>query len=401
MQVGFLTSSYPDHPGHPRGIFVHRLAKSLVEEGLEVTVVAPGSDRARPYEERDGVQIRRLRYWLSGDKSITQELSGIAPAIRRSPWKSVQLLPLFARMVEGASSLTKSCDLLHAHWLYPAGTAAVVGSLGRETPVVVTCHGGDINLARSSAPLRLIAQTVLRRSDCCIAVSPRDKETIREWAPKAPRVEFLPVGVDIGQRVATIDALTSGTAPTAFRRSSSFNVLYVGSLVRRKSVATLLDALHALRDRERQFECVVVGDGPEGPELKMRARELRLDNVTFVGSRPPDEIAGWMNAANVFVLPSLSEPWGSVVAEAMAVGTPVIVSETAGSSILVRNGVSGFTFPERDATALARRLMQLADLPDIERSKMGIAATESIVEHGVSTEAVAGRYHSIYRDVLS
>lgn len=400
MRIGFLTSSYPDDVGHPRGIFVHRLARSLVEEGLEVTVVAPGSDQAPVMERRDGVQIRRLQYWLSGGQRLTRELAGIEPAVRRSPWLSLQLLLLFGRMVTGVRRLFRESDLVHAHWLYPAGTAALLGRLGRNRPLVVTCHGGDLNLARRSTPFELLARTVLRHSQCCLGVSPRDRETIRTWVNDTSRVEFLPVGVDLDRPPPELPTVASDAHATRFHGCRCCRVLYVGSLVTRKSVATLLDALYELRDGPNRFQCAVVGNGPEGPRLKRQAHDLNLSNVQFVGARGPDEVASWMKTADVLVLPSLSEPWGSVVAEAMAVGTPVIVSETAGSASLVEDAVSGFTFPERDASALARRLTGVAAMSDTERANMGRAARQSVVDHAVDTRSVARRHIALYRDTL-
>lgn len=403
MHVGFVTSSYPDEEGHPRGVFIHRLARGLVEDGLEVTVVAPGSDRAPAREVRDGISIRRYSYWLPGGQRLTRDLAGIEPALGESPWLAPQAFPLVARLIQGAARLARETDLLHAHWLYPAGFAAMTARLTSSVPLVVTSHGGDLNLARRFILFRRMGEVVARRADACIGVSPRDRETLTTLANAGSTVEFIPVGVDAsrGGEITPLGERAQDHEASGFSTFQGLRVLYVGSLVPRKSVRTLLDSVEELRHRGLPVGCAIVGDGPEGPRLRKYARRRALDQIWFAGSRSPEEVRHWMATADLLVLPSIAEPWGSVVPEAMALGTPAIVSDTAGSACLIAEGRSGYTFDESDARALAARMVAYARLSGSERDRMGAAAREAVEAAGVLTHQVAARHRVLYESLLA
>lgn len=412
MRVGFLTSSYPDDENHPRGIFIHRLARGLVDEGLEVEVVAPGSDSAPPREVRDGVRIRRLAYWRSGGQRLTRDLSGIAPALVESPWLVVQLATLFGRFLQGGAWLRDRCDVVHAHWLYPGGLAAVLACLRSDRPVVLTSHGGDLALARRNALARWVGRLVTVRGDFCIGVSPRDRDMLidlsggHDRAEKdlgGPPVDFIPVGVDLEQFSASSGQRELEDLPDAgaFAEQPGLRVLYVGSLVRHKSIETLIDAVHTVGLEGREISCAIVGGGPLEEGLRLRAGRKRLGGVRFVGPRPPTEVPRWMEAADVLVLPSTAEGWGSVVVEAMATETPVVVSEAAGVATLVVSGRTGFLFPPGDEQALAQHLVALAEMTPVELRSMGDAARQAVREHRLGTSDIARRHLEVYRTVLA
>jgi glycosyltransferase involved in cell wall biosynthesis len=120
---------------------------------------------------------------------------------------------------------------------------------------------------------------------------------------------------------------------------------------------------------------VFAGDGPERNNLERRAAELGLsDRVRFLGFVNQSQLPSVYCAANLFVLPSLFEPFGLVVNEAMLCGLPVAVSDRVGAKFdLVRPGENGYVFPAEDVDALAAILGRI--LPDAqERARMGSAA---------------------------
>ena len=120
---------------------------------------------------------------------------------------------------------------------------------------------------------------------------------------------------------------------------------------------------------------VFAGDGPERNVLERRAAELGLaDRVRFLGFLNQSQLPSAYCAADVFVLPSLFEPFGLVVNEAMLCGLPVAVSDRVGARFdLVRPDENGYIFPAGDVDALAAVLREiLAD--EEKRSRMSIAA---------------------------
>jgi len=156
-------------------------------------------------------------------------------------------------------------------------------------------------------------------------------------------------------------------------------------LIRRKNVAGLLRAFAMYRQRAKSAPCdlVVLGDGPERGALQDLALEIGVgDSVHFMGFRQYPDLPAFYALATAFVLPSLTEPWGLVVNEAMACGVPVLASETAGCARdLVVPGQTGWRFAPEDTPRLAALLSTFAEQPQLAK-RMGHAAGRFIQDWG-------------------
>jgi glycosyltransferase involved in cell wall biosynthesis len=130
-------------------------------------------------------------------------------------------------------------------------------------------------------------------------------------------------------------------------------VLYVGRLSREKGLDVLLESVASL-----PVEVYAVGSGPEQARLEASAPA----NVTFLGQLDQDAVAAEYARADVFVLPSLAEPWGMVLNEAAAAGLPLVATDAAGAAHeLIEDGVNGFRVRAGDAQALHDALRRLAE----------------------------------------
>ncbi len=142
-------------------------------------------------------------------------------------------------------------------------------------------------------------------------------------------------------------------------------IIFVGRLIHKKGVDLLLKALaHVIRTTP--CELLIVGDGPERDRLIDLSQRLGIpSSVKFVGFRQPRELLRWYCAADLFVLPARSEPFGVVVMEALACGLPVVVTTLVGCYPDVINSERvGRVVPPEDTTALAGALIAfLTDLP--------------------------------------
>lgn len=126
--------------------------------------------------------------------------------------------------------------------------------------------------------------------------------------------------------------------------------LFVGRLVDLKNVDTAIRAFSRLEQSRHAF--VVVGDGPKSEEWEALARDLKA-NVLFVGRLEGDALNVWYNVADIFVLPSYQEAFGAVTNEALLAGCYALVSNIAGSSCLIEEGVNGYTFSPMDVDELS------------------------------------------------
>jgi len=120
-------------------------------------------------------------------------------------------------------------------------------------------------------------------------------------------------------------------------------LLYVGQLIERKNVRRLLEAMEKLQDQD--VGILIVGSGPQEPELRDFCRHYGLQNVYFEGFKQQPDLPWYYAMADVLVLPSVKEVWGLVVNEALATGLYVLCSDRAGAAYdLIREGWNGRTF---------------------------------------------------------
>ncbi|MBI3273470.1 MAG: glycosyltransferase family 4 protein [Planctomycetes bacterium] len=150
--------------------------------------------------------------------------------------------------------------------------------------------------------------------------------------------------------------------------------LFVGRLVAVKGVASLLGAFSAVLGRLPDARLALVGDGPLRAELESRAERACGGRVRFFGSVAPAELARFYAAADLLVLPSLEEPWGIVVNEAMAFGLPVLASDRVGAAHdLVLPGETGYRVPAGSDREWADALVRLLSDPAL-RARLGARA---------------------------
>lgn len=138
--------------------------------------------------------------------------------------------------------------------------------------------------------------------------------------------------------------------------------LFVGRLVAIKNVDTVIRAFSRLNQEENVF--VVVGDGPEREKLETLAIEQNA-NVLFTGRLEGDALNAWYNIASVFVLASYQEPFGAVTNEALLAGCYALISNKAGSSCLVENGVNGYVFTPWDMEDMTNKIEKLLVKTDV------------------------------------
>jgi glycosyltransferase involved in cell wall biosynthesis len=160
------------------------------------------------------------------------------------------------------------------------------------------------------------------------------------------------------------------------------NLIYVGRLAEEKNLIQLLDGFAQARQDilGRDWGLVFLGEGPYKAALQAEVARLGLEPVVrFLPGCDWTEVPNYLALADVLVLPSLSEPWGLVVNEAMACGLPVLVSDRCGCAVdLVQSGQNGYTFSPENPATLTARLTQLMTLPDTTLRQMGATSQERI-----------------------
>jgi glycosyltransferase involved in cell wall biosynthesis len=380
----------------PRGIFIQRIVLGQLELGADVSVLAPGGSRLPAREVREGVVVHRARYWPGPWQGLTRGLSGIAPNLRERPLLLPQLVSLVAALARIGARLGQDHDVIHAHWLYPGGLAGVWAARRAGRPLVVTSHGGDLNLAMDSKPLRGIAGRVARAADACVAVSDALVTSFQRLGVADSAISMIPYGIDpdLGSEREPDDPDLR-----AFRVSPGLRLVYVGSLIPRKSVRTLLAAHAILERRGKPVTTLIVGTGPLADELRRYAADRSLARVLFVGERAPSTVPHYLRAGHALVLPSVSEGRPNVVLEAMAQARPVLASDIPGTREMIEEGRTGLLFPAQDAAGLARCIERLLEHPE-QVETMGRQARDRIGSKGLLAMDNARRHLVLYRSLL-
>lgn len=133
--------------------------------------------------------------------------------------------------------------------------------------------------------------------------------------------------------------------------SGKVKLLFVGSLIPRKNVQIVMEALKDNSD----IDFTLVGDGEERVKLEVIAQKNRI-NTRFLGIRPMNEVPEIMQQNDVLILPSLHDGWGAVVNEAMSLGLYVIVSDRCGAKALIADETDGLIFKSKDVSSLKEAL---------------------------------------------
>lgn len=136
--------------------------------------------------------------------------------------------------------------------------------------------------------------------------------------------------------------------------------LFVGRLVALKNVSSIIRSFAALDQKENKL--VIVGEGPEMDYLRRLAEEMQID-VLFTGRLEGDALNVWYDLADTLILASHQEAFGAVTNEALLAGCHVLVSNRAGSSCLVEEGVNGYTFNPMNVKELSEKMGKVCLLP--------------------------------------
>ena len=248
-------------------------------------------------------------------------------------------------------------DIVHAH----GPVAALLGlRLAKEKgiPLVVTPHGLAAGQPQYGTQLNRILKRLetfaYRRADAVVFLSKNEKIGFSNKLGFIPRhATIIPTGVDI-ERYGTPAVCKRGRSiRKSLKLSRIPTLIFVGRLVKVKGTEYLLDAMTRLKDKHATL--LIIGDGPERKALEAQADRLQLGKrVRFLGHRL--DIPELMAAADLFVLPSVSEGLPVSMLEAMASGLPCVVTDIG---LPVKNNATAMVVPPKDSTALARSVDQL------------------------------------------
>lgn len=388
-RVLVLTSTLPARPGDGTPEFVLSLARGLAQQ-FAITIVSPRVPGAPRRQVVDGVEIRRFGYFPRRWEGLAD--GAILENLARQRWRVVEVPCLLIAMLWSAVGVgfRHRPDLVHAHWIVPAGLVGVVLRRLRRVPLVLTVHGADMYGVRGRA-YRWLSPRLVGAADLVTAVSADLAGAL--GIPEADWVQrVVPMGVD----PAVIRAAVGR------RDSDPQRLLFVGRLAEKKGADVLLRALAQVQDAR----LVVAGDGPERADLVQLAHDLGVaGRVDFLGQVSKAQLWEQFRDAAAVVIPSRVARSGDregtpvVLAEAAAAGVPVIASAVGGLAERIRSGVDGILVPPEDVDALAAVIDKATANPSwlaaFGREGQQRLAAELDIAH------TTARYDEFYRAVMA
>ncbi len=347
---------------------VFLLMQGLADRGHRCVLVAPPGSRAGAEATRRGIEVREVA--MRGDLDL--------PALGR-------LRRAFAEC---------GADLVHLH----TGRATWRGGLAarRAGLPALTTRRMDRAVKRGWRT-RWIYGRLVRRA---VAISPAVRACLVAGGVPEAMLRTIPSAVD--------DALVLPATDAAARRDEVRRELDCGpdedvlltlaSLVPRKGIDVLLEAVDALDEPAPPFRLWIAGDGPERARLEERARASRhAARIAFLGRR--DDAARLLGACDVFVLPSRREGLGVAALEALAAGRAVVATRVGGLGEVIEHERCGLLVEPEDVGGLAEALGRV--LADVElRNRLAAAGPERVAAGHLASQMTAA-YEALYREILA
>jgi glycosyltransferase involved in cell wall biosynthesis len=327
MRILLVSQLYPGPSAPDLGVFVKRLADELESDGHEL--------RRAVLDRRGG---SRAKYAALGARAVRE-------------------------------ARTFRPDVVYAHFLVPAGALAGIAAAASRAPLVLTAHGRDVRNVGSIPGVRAVTRVAIQRAARVIAVSDFLR---RELEAKVPEARGKTVVIDSGVDLERFHGRDPGPlrAELAWAGEPPF-FLCVGTLDVRKNVVRLASAFERLGNGSIAF----VGDGPLRRELEGRPR------IRIVGRVAHDRVADWIGASDVVAQPSLTEPFGQALLEAMASERSVVATRLGGPPEFV-TPEAGVLVDPGSVDAIETGLRLAAQLPSPNP-----AAREAAASHDVGVQA--------------
>jgi N-acetyl-alpha-D-glucosaminyl L-malate synthase BshA len=372
MKIGIVL--YPTFGGS--GVVATELGKSLATKGHEIHFIT--------YSQP--VRLGSFRENLFYHEVTVSDY----PLFEYEPYETV----LASKMVDVVKH--ENLDILHVHYAIPHASAAfmarqILKSQGINIPFVTTLHGTDITLVGKDPSFEPVITFCLNESDAVTAVSESLKSDTYKHFSTERDITVIPNFIPVQEKPSEMNwALRRRYAP-----DDEPVLCHISNFRKVKRVKDVLKVFAKVNELKKS-RILLVGDGPERYSLEELCRELNLcDRVIFLGKvRDTQHV---LELADLFLLPSETESFGLAALEAMAVGVPVISSNTGGIPEVNVHGVTGFLSNVGDVNDMAKNALHiLRDEETLNTFKKN--AIERTKEFDI--EKIVQRYEDLYHEVL-
>lgn len=352
LRVLTLSTLYPDARRPTFGVFVERQTQALAaREGVEVQVASGIGLPLWPLSLHPHYRARRA--------AVSGEWNGLP--VHRVPFRTLPRLPAGAGKALARAMLPRlkrlredfPFDVIDAEFFWPDGVAAMHLARALGVPFSVKARGSDIHYWGGLPAVRAQMVEAAREAGGLLSVSAALKGSREALGMPGAKIEVLYTGIDLN-RFRPVDR----AAAKAALGVDGPLLVSAGALIPLKGQALVIEALRELPEAT----LILVGDGPERARLDALARPLG-PRVRILGNRPHEDLPGLLAAADAMVLPSEREGLANVWVEALACGTPLVITDVGGAREVVDRPEAG-RLVAREPAAIAEGVRSLlADPP--------------------------------------
>jgi len=340
--------------------FCYREIVELRRQGISPAIFSIRQPDDEPLQDWDPAIVREVEY-LPGDEQVVREVDRAArkgklpeTAIREiAAWgRKTDFLRLYQGAYLGLRLQASAVRHVHAHFAGLAARTAYWIERFFGIPFSFTAHANDIFAPKT---FEISLGKLMGAARVVVTVSDFGVRFLRGKYPgDAAKIHRIYNGIDLAR---FSQAEFHRTPPT---------MISIGRLIEKKGFHDLIEACRVLRERDVEFRCEIIGEGPLESSLRDQITRASLTTlVTLTGALPQGEVIKQLACSALFVLPCVADGEGgmdnlpTVVMEAMAAGLPVISTALGGVPEMVRDGFTGLLVPDHQPVALADALAKI------------------------------------------
>jgi glycosyltransferase involved in cell wall biosynthesis len=354
MKIAFVTFEYPPNLVGGAGTYARYIVKELAKLGHEIHVITPRGKEWKEEGTNDGISfhgVRNLNLPYFSAVSSMLKLRPVISAINRN-------IGGFDILQENSQHAFQLLFQFLPRQILPIPHVVTVHSLSYQT----TSAGQSSFLRRLSDRgeenyvTEFSERAILPKADKLIANSFYTKNVlISQYGIQDSKIKVIYMG-HTELELKDSDAKTARSLPMPSTIKEPI-LLFVGRLVRRKGLLNLLKAAGELKLRNVGFKLIIVGTGPEENLCRYQVKELKLErHVIFTGFVDDHTLKELYKASDVVTVPSINEPFGLVVVDAMFAGKPIVASKTGGIPEIVEDRANGLLVDPQNTEAYADAL---------------------------------------------
>lgn len=344
MKILHITGEYPPFVLGGLGTYVEEVTSRLAKRNHQVDVCVISGD-SKNYNKvkavkKNGIRVFKKNFREKDFNSLPNGFVGSRDIIKKFRINDL---------------VDSHFDIIHFHDWYGALWGAAISTV-TSVPLVMSSHlpvRSGFTYAGHPIPINLkvkLESLGVRVADKIVAPSRFVEDTlIGEYNAEKKRISIIPNGVDFG----------FFNKPYKRSENKGPSLLSVSRLTEQKGIMYLLDVVGELIKSTPSLICTVVGDGPQKQQLIAESKKLNLEkNIKFSGFMEKEKIRDAYRESTMFISTSIYEPFGLVILEAMATGTPCVGFDTGGVGEIMGAGKGGIVVAPGDTHSMAESILK-------------------------------------------